>query len=221
MRASSTEDPSGGARSPARRRARDTRSSRPKYFRSQEEFYRWLARHHARSCELLVGFHKRGSGRASLSWPESVDAALCFGWIDGVRRRIDAGRYSIRFSPRRPGSAWSAVNRARVRALRAAGRMHASGLAAFARRRARSSGGYSYERRPRELPARYAAHLARRPRGRRYFEAQPPSYRRAAIWWVVSAKQEVTRERRLATLIAHCIRGERLPQFIARRPPQR
>src|SRR5579862_8727867 len=116
MRASLTEERADGTRSPARGRARGSRGLRPKYFRSQEEFYRWLARYHARSCELLVGFHKRGSGRASLSWPESVDAALCFGWIDGVRRRIDAERYSIRFSPRRPGSVWSAINQPRARA---------------------------------------------------------------------------------------------------------
>jgi uncharacterized protein YdeI (YjbR/CyaY-like superfamily) len=193
----------------------------PRYFRSQLEFHRWLARHHARRAALLVGFYKRGCGRPSLTWPESVDAALCFGWIDGVRRRIDAERYSIRFTPRLPQSVWSAVNRARVRALSAAGRMQAAGLAAFARRGARRAGGYSYERRPRELPPRYAARLARNLKARRFFAAQPPSYRRAATWWVVSAKLETTRARRLAALIACCARTQRLPQFGLRRPGRR
>jgi uncharacterized protein YdeI (YjbR/CyaY-like superfamily) len=129
---------------------------RPKYFRSPAEFGRWLEENHARASALVVGFHKQRSGRPSLTWPESVEEALCFGWIDGVRRRLDAARYCVRFTPRRAGSTWSAVNIRKVAELTRTRRMRPAGLAAFAARRPETTGRYSYEQRPRELPEPYA-----------------------------------------------------------------
>ena len=190
---------------------------RPRFFRNPAELRAWLERHHGSAAELLVGFYKRNSGRQNLSWPQSVDAALAFGWIDGVRRSLDAQRFCIRFTPRRAGSTWSAVNVRKVQALTAAGRMHAAGVAAFQSRRANRTGRYSYEQRPAQLLEPYAGRLRRNAAARRFFAAQTPSYRRAATWWVISAKQEATRTRRAATLIELSARGQLIPQFRVRR----
>ncbi len=190
----------------------------PVYFAAPAAFRAWLPAHHADASELLVGFHKRESGRPSLTWPESVDEALCFGWIDGVRRRIDDASYSIRFTPRRSGSVWSAVNIAKVAQLEQEGRMTDAGRAAFARRRENRSGIYAYEQRPQELPAEYRARLDRSPEAARDFDARPAGYRKTAIWKVVSAKQETTRLRRLAELIDCHERGELIPEL--RRGPK-
>ena len=193
---------------------------KPRFFRTPAQFRAWLQEHHGSAGELLVGFYKNRSGRPSITWPESVAEALCFGWIDGVRRRLDAVSYSIRFTPRRPGSSWSAVNIRKVKALGAAGRMQAAGLRAFRARRAARSGQYSYEQRPAQLLEPYAGSLRRNAAAHRFFMAQAPSYRRAATWWVISAKQEATRARRAATLIALSARREFIPQFLAKRRPR-
>ncbi len=185
----------------------------PTFFRTAAHFRRWLTTHHASARELLVGFHKKASAQPSLTWPESVDEALCFGWIDGVRRRIDGERYSIRFTPRKTGSVWSAVNIAKVAVLEKDGRMTASGRAAFARRKENRSGIYSYEQRPQELPPAYRKILDRNRAAARDFDSCPPSYRKTAIWHVVSAKQEETRLRRLTRLVECHARGEILPQL--------
>ena len=177
------------------------RASRPTFFSTPAAFRRWLQRRHASAAELWVGFHKKGSGRPSITWPESVDQALCFGWIDGIRKRLDEESYVIRFTPRRRGSIWSAINTRRVGALERAGLMRPAGRAAFAARRSDRSGVYSFEQRPQKLPARYEKLFRARPRAWAYFSARPPGYRRIATWWVVSAKQEATRARRLETLI--------------------
>ena len=194
---------------------------KPAFFKTPQHFRRWLARHHGRAAQLLVGFYKKSSGRPSLTWPESVDEALCFGWIDGVRRNLDEHSYCIRFTPRRPSSIWSAVNIAKARALGAAGRMAAAGQKAFEARRERRSGRYSYEQRPAKLVAPYAALLRRAAAAHAFFNAQPPSYRRAAIWWVVSARREATRARRAATLIELSGARRLIPQFTRRQPPAR
>lgn len=191
---------------------------KPRYFRSAGEFRRWLEREHARARELWVGFHKRATGRPSLTWPESVDAALCFGWIDGIRKRVDDARYVIRFTPRRERSIWSAVNVRRVAALKREGLMRPAGLAAYARRMRERSGVYSYENRPKSMPPRYRRVFETRPGAWAFFAAQPPGYRRTITWWVVSARQEATRARRLAILIEHCARGRRVP-LLASKPP--
>lgn len=191
---------------------------KPVFFAAPAAFREWLTAHHADASELLVGFHKRESGRPSLTWPESVDEALCFGWIDGVRRRIDDASYSIRFTPRRPGSVWSAVNIAKIEKLEQAGRMTDAGRAAFALRKENRSGIYAYEQRPQELPAEYRAVLELNPDAARDFDARPPGYRRTAIWKVISAKQEATRLRRLAELVDCHARGELIPEL--RRGPK-
>jgi uncharacterized protein YdeI (YjbR/CyaY-like superfamily) len=180
----------------------------PRYFGTPAEWRAWLEEHHTTAPELWVGFHKRGSGRPSITWPESVDQALCFGWIDGVRRRIDDDRYAIRFTPRRKGSSWSNINLRRVEELTRLGLMHPAGHAAHAARSAAKSGIYSYEQRKRaRLPAAMTARFKRNRKAWTFFEAQPGWYRRTAVWWVVSAKREDTRERRLETLIADSAAG--------------
>jgi uncharacterized protein YdeI (YjbR/CyaY-like superfamily) len=188
---------------------------KPTFFRSPSDLRKWLGAHHATAKELLVGFYKKGSGKPSITWPESVDEALCVGWIDGIRRRVDDVSYTIRFTPRRSGSIWSAINIKRVEALTEEGRMGPAGLKAFEGRQENRSGIYSYEQRSDTLVEPYAAALKRNKAAWKFFQAQPPSYRKATNWWVVSAKKEETRLRRLATLIEHCEHGRTVPQYTA------
>lgn len=195
-------------------------SSQPVFFDTPANFRAWLARQHASAGELWVGFHKIGSGKASITWPESVDQALCFGWIDGLRKSVDADAYMIRFTPRRAGSTWSAVNIRRVAALTAEGLMQPAGLRAFEARTAEKSGIYSYETRPEALPEPYAALLRKNRAAWKDFSLRSPSYRRGVIGWVISAKTEETRLRRLAVLIDCSARGDPIPQ-LDRRPVAR
>ena len=168
--------------------------------------------------ELLVGFHKKGTGRPSITWPEAVDQALWFGWIDGVRRRIDDASYSIRFTPRKPRSTWSAVNLKRMKELVDEDLVAPAGLAAFERRADDRTAIYSYEqRRNATLEPDQEQRLRADERANAFFEAQPPSYRRAAIHWVTSAKKRETRERRLAQLIACSAAGHAVPPLRSRR----
>ena len=188
---------------------------KPTFFATPDAFRAWLARNHQRADELLVGFYKRGSGRASLTWPESVDEALCFGWIDGVRKRIDDESYTIRFTPRRPRSIWSAINIARVKELEARGLMQPAGKTAFGARTDNRSAVYSHERRKAAKlePAQQKALRANKAAWA-YFERQAPWYQRACVHWVVSAKKEATRASRLATLIASSQAGRPVPPLI-------
>lgn len=186
---------------------------KPTFFRSPADFRKWLERHAAAAEELLVGFYKRESGKPSLTWPESVDEALCFGWIDGVRQRVDDQSYTIRFTPRKPGSIWSSVNIRKAQALIEQGRMTPPGLGAFKARSAQKAGIYSYEQRPAELTEPYAGLLSRNRVASEFFKSQPPWYRRTATWWVISAKKEETRLKRVQTLIEHSKRRELLPQL--------
>jgi len=190
----------------------------PTFFRTPAAFRTWLRTHHARGDELWVGFYKKDSGKASLTWPESVDEALCVGWIDGIRKRIDDVSYMIRFTPRRRGSVWSSVNIARAQALIEVGRMQPAGLEAFQARTEHQSGIYSYEQRPADLPASYARRITQQRAAWAFFRAQPPSYRKAVTWWVVSAKREDTRLKRLDKLEAHSAQGLRLPEFTLQKP---
>jgi uncharacterized protein YdeI (YjbR/CyaY-like superfamily) len=184
----------------------------PTFFAAPGDFRAWLERHHDSAGELLVGFHKRGSGRPSMTWPESVDQALCFGWIDGVRRRIDDTSYTIRFTPRKPRSTWSAVNVKRMKELIGQGLVAPAGLAAFERRSDDRTAIYSYEqRRNAKLEPEQEQRLQADERARAFFESQPPSYRRAAIHWVTSAKKPETRERRLTQLIECSAAGKPVP----------
>jgi len=165
-------------------------------------FRRWLRSHHARESELLVGFSRASSGKGGLTYPEALDEALCFGWIDGVRRSAGPAGYTIRFSPRRPRSTWSLVNVRHARRLIAEGRMRAPGLRAFEAREAKRTGVYSFERRPRELPGRLRELFRASGAAWAHWSAQPPGYRRTATFWVVSAAREETRASRLSRLIA-------------------
>ena len=178
----------------------------PAFYATPEEWRAWLEEHHADEREHWVGFHKRGTGQPSITWPEAVDQALCFGWIDGVRKSVDGERYMIRFTPRTPSSRWSRVNLARVAELTEAGLMHPAGLRAFAARTAQPT--YSYEQRD---AAAFDQERERRLRANAaawaYFRAQPPWYRRTATHWVMSAKREETRDRRLARLIEDSAAG--------------
>ncbi len=184
----------------------------PTTFERPEDFRSWLEKDHDTERELWVGYYKKASGKASMTWPESVDEALCFGWIDGVRERIDDERYTIRFSPRRVGSIWSAVNSARAAALREQGRMRPAGEAAFEARREDRSGIYSYERRAEAtLDPAYERRFRAEKDAWADFAARPPWYRQAAIRWIMTAKRENTRERRLATLIEHSAAGRTIP----------
>ena len=186
---------------------------KPVFFRTPTEFREWLGKYHATKDELLVGFYKRDSGKPSLTWPESVDQALCFGWIDGVRRRIDGLSYTIRFTPRRRGSIWSSVNIKRARTLIAQGQMRPAGLTAYEARRDNKSGIYSYEQRSVNLEEPYKELLKQNKTAWSHFQEQPPSYRKAASWWIVSAKKEGTRLKRLAKLTALSAEGKRLPHL--------
>jgi len=185
------------------------RSMDPVYFPAPDTFRSWLEEHHASAAELWVGYHKVGTGTPSMTWPESVDEALCFGWIDGLRRRVDDERYAIRFTPRRRDSVWSRVNLGRVDVLIAEGRMRPAGLAAFEARRS-DEVGYTDAERPQELPEGYARIFRERDEAAwAFFMAQSPSYRRTAIGWVLAAKRDETRLRRLAQIVEASAAGQR------------
>jgi uncharacterized protein YdeI (YjbR/CyaY-like superfamily) len=183
----------------------------PTFFATPADFGAWLAQHAGTESELIVGFYKRGTGRKSLTWPESVDEALCYGWIDGVRTSIDEHSYKIRFTLRKTTSTWSAINIERVRVLESEGRMKAAGLKAFAHRREAKSGIYAYEQaESATLGAAEEARFRKYKRAWKFFQAQPPGYRHQVIWRILSAKRAETREDRLAKLIEASQNGERL-----------
>jgi uncharacterized protein YdeI (YjbR/CyaY-like superfamily) len=190
----------------------------PTFFPTPADFRAWLEEHHATETELLVGFYKKGSGKPSITWPESVDAALCFGWIDGVRKSIDGESYTIRFTPRKPRSIWSAVNIKRARELQELGLMQPAGLRAFEQRTDDRSAIYSYEQRQAAtLDEDQERQFRDNARAWEFFQAQPAGYRRTATHWVVSAKKEETRRSRLATLIECSEQGRTIPP-LTRRP---
>ena len=184
---------------------------KPRFFATPEKFRAWLAANHAKKPELLVGFYKKAIGKASIDWPQSVDEALCFGWIDGVRRSQGDESYTIRFTPRRPGSIWSSINIRRVAALKRAGRMQPAGLAAFARRTRDRSAVYAYEQR---ASATLAAAELRVFKANRvaweYFTALAPSYRHKALYWITSSRKPETRRSRLERLIAMAAKKQKL-----------
>ena len=181
------------------------------YFKTPAQFRAWLAKNHGTATELGVVLHRKASGKPTMTWSEAVDQALCFGWIDSIARRIDETSRVQRFTPRKPKSNWSAVNIKRVKELTAKGLMTPAGLAAFARREEARSGVYSYENRhlaslDAEREAAFKAHAA----AWEFFGKQPPSYRQTAIYWVMNAKREETRSKRLAKLIELSAAGRRL-----------
>ena len=185
------------------------------YFKSAAEFRGWLEEHHASRSELWVGFYKKASGKAGLTYAEAVDEALCFGWIDGIRKRVDEASYTNRFTPRKAKSTWSLVNTRRVNQLRALGRMTDTGLKAFAARDPKRTGIYSFERTA-ALDANAEREFKANKRAWTFFEAQPPGYRRRAALWMMNAKREETRARRLAQLIAASENRLRLGEYLTR-----
>ena len=181
-----------------------------RYFRTAAAFRRWLAAHHGKEHELLVGFYKKASGTPGISYKEAVDEALCFGWIDGIKKRVDEARYTHRFSPRKPVSIWSLVNARRVKELIALKRMAKPGLEAWQRRDPKKTGIYSFENRPKALDAALEREFRKQPAAWTFFRAQPPGYQRLMTFYVMSAKRQETRLQRLARLIETSAEGKRM-----------
>ncbi len=180
------------------------------YFATQYDFRKWLAKNHQTASELLVGFYKVGSGKPSMTWPESVDQALCFGWIDGIWRRIDDESYSIRFTPRKKTSIWSAINIKKIEELTKLGQMQPIGLAAYQNRTENKSKIYAYESDAKELSAEFEEQFRSNKKAWAFFSTQAPSYRKTIIHRIMTAKQEKTRLSRLIEAIAASERGKRL-----------
>jgi uncharacterized protein YdeI (YjbR/CyaY-like superfamily) len=183
----------------------------PIFFKSPQEFYDWLEEHHETESEVYVGMHKKHTGKRAMSWSEAVDQALCFGWIDGRANAIDEDSYMQRFTPRRPGSNWSKINIAKVAKLTEEGRMRPAGLRAFEARTGARSGQFSYEERHQaRLTEEHERRLRADAAAWEYWQARPPGYRKEATFWVMSAKREETRERRLNQLIEDCASGQHI-----------
>ena len=182
----------------------------PVFFATPAEFRAWLEANHATESELYVGFYKKAAGRPTMTWPEAVEQALCFGWIDGIRRTLDDISYTNRFTPRRPRSTWSAINIRTVERLIAEGQMYPAGLAAFEARKDHNSAIYSFEQGEVALSPEDEALIAANPAAWENWQKFPPSYRKQATWWVISAKRPETRTRRLNQLIEDSARGERI-----------
>ena len=187
-----------------------TDAADPVYFATPAGLRRWFGKHHATARELWVGYHRKSTGQASITWPESVDQALCFGWIDGIRKSVDQTRYKIRFTPRKPKSNWSAVNLKRAQELIDQGLMQPAGLKAFRARDVNRTNRYSFEQEAVEFDTAQQKLFRANRRAWAFFQAQPPGYRKTCTWWVLSAKQEATRRRRLETLIADSAAGQKI-----------
>jgi len=187
-----------------------TKKMKARFFSSASSFHDWLKNNNDQVPELWVGFHKKKSGKKSITYPEALDEALCFGWIDGLRKTIDENCYTIRFTPRKAKSNWSVVNTKRATQLSKLGLMQPAGLEAFALRDPKRSGVYSFESAPRELSAFYKTKFRANKKAWEYFQQQPPGYQRLACYWVMSAKREETQMRRLDQLVAASAHGSRL-----------
>ena len=185
----------------------------PTFFRTPLDFRRWLERNHDREAELLLGFHRVDSGKGGVTYRQALDEALCFGWIDGLRKRYDASSYSIRFTPRKHGSIWSVINTTRMNELIKLGRVHEAGRRVFRHRDKKKSKLYSYEAGTCQFDPQFTKQFRANPTAWEFYQAQAPWYRRVSCYWVMSAKREVTRLRRLATLIGDSANGRRIKQL--------
>ena len=177
----------------------------PKFFPDQNEFRKWLEKNHAKKSELVVGYYKVDSGKPSMTWSESVDQALCFGWIDGVRRSIDKERYQIRFTPRRATSIWSAVNIKKIKDLTEKGLMRPAGIAAFEKLKKKKSEIYSYENKILDFTPEFEKEFKNNKTAWKYFQSLAPSYKKSSTNWVMSARQAATKRKRFSRLIADCV----------------
>jgi uncharacterized protein YdeI (YjbR/CyaY-like superfamily) len=182
----------------------------PKFFAKQSDFRKWLVKNHKKETELLVGFYKVGSSKPSMTWPQSVDEALCFGWIDGVRRNIDEESYSIRFTPRKPTSIWSAINIKKVADLTEKGLMMPPGLAAFEKRKEHRSRIYAYENEPVKLYPEFEKKFKANKKAWAFFTTQAPSYQKTIVHWIMRAKQESTRLKRIEQAITESEKQKRM-----------
>ena len=192
---------------------------KPAYFPTPADFRAWLTENHAAHTELFVGFHKKDSGLPSITYPEALDQALCFGWIDGVRKSVSPTSYMVRFTPRKPKSYWSKVNTKRANELVKQGLMQPPGAKVFQARDLTTTNRYSFESETAKLPPAFTRQFKSNPEAWSFFQSQPPYYKRVATFWVVSAKQEPTRLRRLESLIATSARHRRLDQFLSKKKP--
>ena len=182
----------------------------PRFFQTQKDFRRWLEENHEKESEIIVGFYNIKSGKKTMTWSEAVDQALCFGWIDGVRRRVDEESYSNRFTPRRPNSNWSAVNIKKVEELTAKGLMKPAGIAAFQKRKEEKSAIYAYENERKQFSEEFEKQFKANEKAWNFFEKQANWYKKQMTGWVMTAKQETTRARRLEKLIAESENEKRL-----------
>jgi len=180
------------------------------FFNTTTELHAWLQEHHDTAKELWVGFYKKASGLVSTTYPETLDEMLCFGWIDGIRKRVDEHSFAIRFTPRKKSSIWSNVNIKRVGELQEEGRMQPCGLKVFNERKAENTGLYSFEQAEHKLDAALEAQFRANKEAWDFFQSQPPGYQRTATWWVISPKREETKQKRLATLIEDSQQGRRI-----------
>jgi len=183
---------------------------KPRFFSSPEKFREWLERNHDSTSELLLGFYKKSSGKKSVTYAEALDEALCYGWIDGVRKNLDETSYTIRFTPRKARSIWSLVNVRHVERLTKEGRMRPAGIEAYARRDPKRTGIYAFENRPREFSPEFEKAFRKNKTAWRFFEKQPPGYKRVIVFWVMEAKKEETRLKRFKQLVNLCEQGLRL-----------
>ncbi|GAB4040293.1 YdeI/OmpD-associated family protein [Spirosoma gilvum] len=182
----------------------------PTFFPTQADFRTWLVENHDKQNELLVGFYKVGSGKPSMTWSESVDQALCFGWIDGIRKSYDADSYTIRFTPRKPTSIWSDINIQKVEDLTRQGLMHPAGVAAYAKRQEHKSKIYAYEQKEVSFSEEFEQTFRANETAWTFFQKQAPSYRKLVTNWVMTAKQPTTRQSRLDKLITFSADGKRV-----------
>ena len=190
---------------------------KPAFFKTPQEFHSWLEQHHAIAREFLVGFHKTEFGKKGITYPEALDEALCYGWIDGIRKNFNETSYTIRFTPRKPTSIWSVVNIGHVRRLTKLGKMKPVGLKVFRERDKKKSRIYSFENRNKPLEAKHAALFKKNRSAWKFFQSQAPSYQKMARWWIAWARQEETRLRRLHQLIEASEREHRLDQFLSKK----
>lgn len=184
-----------------------------RFFRTSHELRRWFDKNHHKATELWIGFHRKDSGLGGITYPEALDEALCYGWIDGIRKKLDDTSFTTRFTPRKKNSVWSNVNVRHVERLKETGRMMPPGLAAFDGKDAKRVGVYSFEREAAELEPAMKNRFRKNLKAWKFFESQPPYYRKLAAWYVISAKRDETRDKRLADLIHYSAKDERLPPF--------
>lgn len=184
-----------------------------RFFRTSADLRRWLERNHDKARELWIGFYRKDSGKGGITYAEALDEALSYGWIDGIRKKIDDVSFTNRFTPRKKNSIWSNVNIRHIARLTREGRMMPPGLAAYNAKDERRAGVYSFEREKAELEPAMKTRFRKNPKAWKFFDSQPPYYRKLAAWYVISAKRDETREKRLSDLIACSAKQTRLPPF--------